>query len=161
MLSRSIQYLLSSTHWVHPPPPQNLNIPIIEAPWSRAAPVKLCTRCNKLSRDLAGLAGALVPLAGPLPKLNDKSGAFPVGWPIKVIIESIENVFVEHTFNCKLPGIRVGAGGGGIFGGPPPIGAPLTLPDWGNGCCWSGTLGSASSHSDDKSPELNLYGDNC
>lgn len=31
------------------------------APWSRAAPVKLWTRCNKLSRDLAGLDGADVP----------------------------------------------------------------------------------------------------
>lgn len=31
------------------------------APWSRAAPVKLCTRCNKLSRDFAGLDGAEVP----------------------------------------------------------------------------------------------------
>lgn len=52
--------------------------PIIEAPWSRAAPVKLWTRCKRLSRDLAGLAGALVPRGGALPKLNDKSGAFDV-----------------------------------------------------------------------------------
>lgn len=66
--------------------------------------------------------------------------------------------FIKIIFNCLLPGIRVGAGGGGIFGGPP-LGAPLTLLDWGNGCCWSGALGSASSHSDDKSPELNLYED--
>lgn len=48
---------------------------IMEAPDSRAAPVKLCTRCSKLSRDFAGLDGALVPLVdGPLPKLNDNSG---------------------------------------------------------------------------------------
>lgn len=52
------------------------SIPIIEAPWSLAAPVKLWTRWSKLSRDFAGLAGALVPLGGPLPKLNDKSGVF-------------------------------------------------------------------------------------
>lgn len=58
------------------------DLPIIDAPWSRAAPVKLWTRCNRLSRDFAGLAGALVPRAtGPFPKLNDKSGAF--GWPEK------------------------------------------------------------------------------
>lgn len=50
---------------------------MIEAPWSRAAPVKLWTRCNKDSRDLAGLAGAEVPRGGPLPKVKDKSGAFP------------------------------------------------------------------------------------
>lgn len=50
---------------------------MIEAPWSRAAPVKLWTRCNRDSRDLAGLAGADVPRAGPLPKLKDRSGAFP------------------------------------------------------------------------------------
>lgn len=31
------------------------------APWSRAAPVKLWTRCNKLSLDFAGLDGAEVP----------------------------------------------------------------------------------------------------
>lgn len=44
-------------------------------------------------------------------------------------------------------------GGGGIFGGPP----------CGIGCCCSGGLaaagssfGSISSHSEDKSPELNL-----
>lgn len=35
--------------------------PIRLAPWSRAAPVKLWTRCNKLSRDFAGLDGADVP----------------------------------------------------------------------------------------------------
>lgn len=116
-------------------------IPIIEAPWSRAAPVKLCTRCNRLSRDLAGEAGALTPRCGPLPKLNDKSGAFPAGWF----------------------GIRLGAGGGGIFGGPPG-GPPVDC-----GCCCkgarcalaaaataAGSFGSTSSHSEDKSPELNL-----
>lgn len=64
--------------------------PIKFAPWSRAAPVKLWTRCNKLSRDFAGLDGADVPekrnqlteksestiklpRAGPFPKLKDKS----------------------------------------------------------------------------------------
>lgn len=50
-----------------------------------------------------------------------------------------------------LPGTRVGAGGGGIFGGP-----PLAC---GNGCCCSGAFGSTSSHSEDKSPELNLSND--
>jgi hypothetical protein len=69
--------------------------PIIEAPDSRAAPVKLWTRCNRLSLDFAGLVGALVPLwvGGVFPKLNDMS---PVADP--------------------------GAGGGGIFGGPPTSG---------------------------------------
>lgn len=73
-----------------------------------------------------------MPRGGPLPKLNDRSGAFPAGAP-------------------AVPG----AGGGGIFGGPPTV--------WfdGNGCCCSGgrafgSFGSTSSHSDDKSPELNL-----
>lgn len=50
--------------------------------------------------------------------------------------------------------MRVGAGGGGIFGGPP--------LDCGSGCCCRGafcgafgSFGSKSSHSV-KSPELNL-----
>lgn len=57
----------------------------MDAPWSRAAPVNDCTRCSNDSRDFAGLAGALVCLFVPLPKLNDKSGAFPDGWPVKII----------------------------------------------------------------------------
>lgn len=53
--------------------------------------------------------------------------------------------------------MRVGAGGGGIFGGPP-LGCGI-------GCCCNGatlrgiafgSFGSMSSHSPDKSPELNL-----
>lgn len=56
----------------------------------------------------------------------------------------------------SIPAARVGAGGGGMFGGPP-LG-------FGIGCCWSGVVrpvpegsfGSTSSHSEDKSPELNL-----
>ena len=133
---------------------------MIDAPWSRAAPVKLWTRCNKLSRDFAGLAGALVPRAGPLPKLNDRSGAFPVWAEITNIIfvsrMKIEmNFLLRRQWNENKP--RVGAGGGGIFGGPPLA--------FGNGCCWSGggaravpvgSFGSTSSHSEDKSPELNL-----
>lgn len=50
----------------------------MEAPWSRAAPVKLWTRCSKLSLDLAGLAGALVPRGGAFPNVNERSGAFEV-----------------------------------------------------------------------------------
>lgn len=35
-------------------------LPISEAPWSRATPVKLCTLCSRDSLVLAGLDGALV-----------------------------------------------------------------------------------------------------
>lgn len=59
-----------------------------------------------------------------------------------------ERFFFSIHRNIYLPG------GGGIFGGPP----------WGNGCCCKGggfvptgiACGSTSSHSADKSPELNL-----
>lgn len=133
-----------------------MNIPNIEAPWSRAAPVKLWTRCNKLSRDLAGLVGALTPRGGTaatvpavavaaaevavfLPKLNEKSGAAPWG--------------------CGGMTPAPGAGGGGIFGGPPPAAAATGFV----GCSCMGraaggkSLGSISSCSEDKSPELNLF----
>jgi len=113
----------------------------MEAPWSRAAPVKLCTRCKRLSRDLAGLVGALTPrggagaavVGGAFPKLSDNSGAAPVGcggtWP--------------------------GAGGGGMFGGPP---ATFGLVGWSciGRAAGGKLLGSTSSTSEDKSPELNL-----
>lgn len=119
------------------------NIPNMEAPWSRAAPVKLCTRCKRLSRDLAGLVGALTPRGGagaaeagalPAPKLSDSSGAAPAGcggsWP--------------------------GAGGGGMLGGPP---ATCGLVGWSciGRAAGGKLLGSTSSTSEDKSPELNLH----
>lgn len=114
------------------------SIPKMEAPWSRAAPVKLCTRCSRLSRDLAGLVGALTPRGGagaavagvlPAPKLNDSSGAAPAGWP--------------------------GAGGGGIFGGPPATGGFVGW-SWMGRAAGGRLFGSTSSTSEDKSPELNL-----
>lgn len=73
-------------------------LPRIDAPWSRAAPVNDCTRCNNDSRDFAGLAGALVCLFVPLPKLNDKSGAFPDGWPMKILLL----LHVKLSFICLL-----------------------------------------------------------
>lgn len=93
---------------------------------------------------MAGLDGALVPRwAGPLPKLSDSSGP-PVG----------------GADPGTGPGETAdpGAGGGGMLGGPPGIGC----------CCRGGcgraaggkSLGSTSSHSEDKSPELNLPGKN-
>lgn len=85
---------------------------MMEAPWSRAAPVKLCTRCSKLSRDLAGLEGALVPRwAGPLPKLSDSSGP-PVGGA------EPGGTGPPGDTDPAVPG----AGGGGMLGGPPGIG---------------------------------------
>lgn len=86
------------------------NLPIMEAPWSRAAPVRLCTRCSRLSRDLAGLDGALVPRWGPLPKLSDSSGP-PVGG-------ADPGTGPGDTADPAVPG----AGGGGMLGGPPGIG---------------------------------------
>lgn len=95
--------------------------------------------------------GALTPRGGPavavgalavllavvLPKLNEKSGALPAG--------------------CGGMAAEPGAGGGGILGGP-----PLTAVGGFVGCSWMGraaggkSLGSTSSASADKSPELNL-----
>lgn len=120
------------------------SIPNMEAPWSLAAPVKLCTRCSRLSRDLAGLVGALTPRGGagaaaagalPAPKLSDRSGAAPAGcggsWP--------------------------GAGGGGIFGGPPAAcGGGFVGWSCIGRAAGGKLLGSTSSTSEDKSPELNL-----
>lgn len=111
---------------------------------------------------MAGLAGALVPRGGPLPKFNDKSGAAVVVAPgAETILHYIipETIVFSHymnklkltlktVMNYHLPG------GGGMLGGPP----------CGIGCCCNGggfvggvtSFGSISSHSEDKSPELNL-----
>lgn len=51
-------------------------LPIKEAPWSLATPVKLCTRCNKDSLVFAGLEGALVVLEFCFVRLRDKSPEF-------------------------------------------------------------------------------------
>lgn len=42
------------------------------APWSRAAPVRDCTRCSNDSRDLAGEEGADVPREPPR-RFRDRS----------------------------------------------------------------------------------------
>lgn len=116
----------------------------MEAPWSRAAPVKLCTRCSKLSRDFAGLVGALTPRGGagaavlPPPKLSDNSGA--PGAPA-----------------APPAGGTPGAGGGGITGGPPLLIGGFVGWSWMGRAAGGSWLGSTSSCSEDRSPELNLF----
>lgn len=63
------------TWWVtlcHRQPEVLTNSPRRLAPWSRAAPVSDCTRCNSDSRDLAGDDGAEVPREPPR-RLRDRS----------------------------------------------------------------------------------------
>lgn len=78
-------------------------------------------------------AAAVGAFPAPTPKLSDSSGAAPVGcggtWP--------------------------GAGGGGMLGGPP---AAFGFVGWSciGRAAGGKLLGSTSSTSEDKSPELNL-----
>lgn len=115
----------------------------MEAPWSRAAPVKLCTRCSKLSRDFAGLVGALTPRGSagaavlPPPKLSDNSG--PPGAPA-----------------TPPAGGMPGAGGGGMTGGPPLLIGGFVGWSWMGRAAGGSWLGSTSSCSEERSPELNL-----
>lgn len=102
-----------------------------------------------------------MPRAGPLPKLNDNSGP-PLllacdpgaGKGVWLLMPARIDYHYVSEHNKFLPG------GGGIFGGP-----GIVL-DPGRGCCCNGggladggkSFGSTSSHSEDRSPELNLKG---
>jgi hypothetical protein len=99
---------------------------------------------------IPGLLGALTPRggAGAFPKLSDSSGPpGTIGLP-GAIGRKLKVHFIPNQVKKQkdLPG------GGGMLGGPPGIGC----------CCKTGlaaggsSLGSTSSHSEDKSPELNL-----
>lgn len=88
-------------------------------------------------------------------RLVDLRDEFPKG----LLFSSIDFNWAVSKSNSRfdVPGMRDGAGGGGMFGGPP-------LDSRGIGCCCKGcvrtspaSLGSTSSHSPAKSPELNLF----
>lgn len=60
------------------------NLPMMEAPWSRAWPVNDCTRCSSDSRVLAGLVGALVVRELCLDRLSERSPA--LGGPVPPLL---------------------------------------------------------------------------